>query len=495
MKSNKDSDPDPAGGNSSSQRKHLKISGSLKQSGFGLKVGQDFDDKDFELLYPGEIWRNFPEENRKQLLDNLAFAFTVHLPLLKDEDLDLKYDTAQPIVGSFIYNLFLKQLPVYRHLYKGEVDVEVKPVLRRLLDSNITFGPFNTEGFPDFAETKEERIVIPFTFGKDSLLTYCIAKEIGLNPLLVCFYEPTEQYSKDPKLKLIEQFEKEFGEKVHFVDNGFANMRDEGEGWFGWEGTLTTYALMALPFAYHSGARYIVFSNEISCNDYFYDHEKFRVIVDYEQSDLATNDLSCLIGAMSKGKVGCMNFLQGINELAIVAILKNKYEKYLKYLMSCWADHETASECRWCQNCSKCARLFLYLVANGIDPAFVGFSDDLFKEKYLPFFKILGGGDRALGYDLLGTNRDENLLAFYLAYMRGANGDAIERFLSLGLKEEAEERLSELVDKYYGFVDNHMIPKFYRDAVHDLLKDSLFRILPTVKTSYEKREKNDSVFV
>lgn len=501
MKSNKDSDPDPAGGDTSSQRKHLKISGSLKQSGFGLKVSHGFDDKVFELLYPGEVWKNFPEKNRKQLLDNLAFAFTAHLPLLKNEDLDLHYDTSQPVVTSWIYNLFLRFLPTYRHLYEGKTDLETFDVLKRILYSDLVFGGDCEEFSDDFSSTDECNVVIPFTFGKDSLLTYCLSKAIGLNPVLVCFYEPTEKYSRKHKLNLIENFERDFGEKIYFIDNGFADLRAGEDGWFGWEATLTTYALMSLPFAYSHACRYVIFSNEISCNDYFYDDRGFKIMFDYEQSDPATNDLSALLFAMTQGRVGCMNFLQGLYEIAIVAILKNNFPRHLKYLMSCWADHSGAENSRWCCECSKCARIFLFLAANGVDPQVeVDFPDNLFEEKYFSLFNVFQNSTHLLRkkgatYDSLGTNRDEQLLAFYLAYRNGFSGYVIDKFVSYGLKDEAEKRFADLLSKYYGFVDNRMIPKFYRDAVHDLLQDSLARILPNFNISYENQKENNCVFV
>lgn len=485
MKSNKDSDPDPAGGNTSSQRKHLKISGSLKQSGFGLRVCKEPICEDFDLFYPDEIWKNFPEENKKQLLDNLAFSFTAHLPLLRGEDLDLKYDTAQPMVSSWIYNLFLRFLPTYKHLYNEESNSSVLPVLRRMLTSDLSFAKSEDMGGVDFFETDERSVIVPFTFGKDSLLTYCVAKEIGLSPVAVCFYEPTEKYSKRHKLELIENFEKDFGEKIYFVDNGFANLRAGGDGWFGWEATLTTYALMSLPFAYSTGARYIIFSNEISCNDYFYDDRALKVMFDYEQSDLATGDLSSLMRALTAGEVGCTNFLQGLYEIAIIGILKNNFEKYLKYLMSCWADNTGAAQCRWCQECSKCGRIFLFLAANGIDPQEqAGFSDNLFEEKYISLFNIFanssGGLSKSVTYDSIGTNRDEQLLAFYLAFKRGFKGYAIDKFAKSKLLEEAQERSLELIEKYYGFKEGEMIPKFCRDDVNNLFKNSLSQSLSVI---------------
>jgi hypothetical protein len=360
---------DKPGGNSKSKHKWrewherevpVKIASRVSPQGLVVSITSKELENHLELIYPSSIWENYRKSNKVKLLDNVAYIFTAHLPFLLKGNIRLEYNTGYPQSYSWANQCFMRFLPAYWYLQRGRRGTSVSPLLKTMLNSRSYFAP-TKDVPPIFPETLQNNVVIPFTFGKDSFLTYYVARELGLNPILVYFNEPTELFTREHKLRLIERFQAKYSTKVHFMDNPLGNLRELGEGWFGWELALTSWTLLSLPFNYAYKAAYIIFSNEKSVNAFFYDDEGLKVVPDYEQSSQAVEELSILTQSLSEGEVYTTTFLQGLNELGIVAILQHRYaESTFPYLMSCWAENEHARDKRWCGACSKCARMYVY---------------------------------------------------------------------------------------------------------------------------------------
>lgn len=451
----------------------VKIEGTTIDSGVNISIISEQLIRDLSLFYPNSIWQKYPEENKIKLVDNITYIFTGHLPFLLKGNIRLEYNTGYPHVYSWANQCFMRFLPAYWYLYQGKRGTTVFPLLKTMLNSRAYFAE-TKDVPPHFPATIDENIIIPFTFGKDSFLTYSLAKDLGLNPTLVYYNEPTEEFSKKHKLDLIKQFSQDTKKKVYFLDNPLGSLREYGEGWFGWELALTSWALLSLPFAYHYKAGYIVFSNEASCNDFFYDKENLKVIPDYEQSGQATEELSLLTQSLSEGEVYSTTFLQGLQEIAITAVLKDRYRHIFKYLMSCWAETKAAKHKRWCAVCSKCARIFLYLSAHGVNPEKeAGFQDNLFKTGNERLFNIFGEKVVGTGFDAFGTNRDEQLFAFYLTYLRGNRQPLVKKFASLPLLKEAESRFDEFLHKYFTLQKEFVTPPQWKQKLDHIFNESL----------------------
>ena len=459
----------------------IKVEGKTHHQGITVEISSKLLSTKLSINYPNTVWQKYPQENKVKLLDNITYIFTAHLPFLLKGNIRLEYNTGYPHVYSWASQCFLRYLPAYWYLYRGRRGTKVFPLLKTMLNSRAYFS--ETKDIPPrFPETIDEKIIIPFTFGKDSFLTYNLSKEIGLSPTLVYFNEPTEAYARQHKLQLIEKFSRETKEKVYYLENPLGSLREYGEGWFGWELALTSWALLSLPFAYHQKAGYLVYSNETSCNDFFYDSENLKVIPDYEQSGQATEEISILTQALSEGEVYTTTFLQGLNEIANVAILKNRYPYVFKYLMSCWAETQAAQDKRWCATCSKCARIYLYLSANGINPIKkAGFKDNLFQLKYQPLYNVFGQAT-GTGFDAFGTNRDEQLLAFYLTFLRGNKDPLVQKFASSPLKKEAEARLAELINQYFSLHDEHLTPPQWKKKIDRIYQESLKKVREEIRS-------------
>jgi hypothetical protein len=452
----------------------VKITGSTSVTGMNIKIDSDELKSSLALEYPNSIWQKYLKQNKVKLLDNVTYIFTSHLPFLLKGNIRLEYNTGYPQTYSWANQCFMRFLPAYWYLQRGRRGTGVFPLLKTMLNSRTTFK--ETKDIPpSFPETLQKNVIIPFTFGKDSFLSYLVAKEIGLNPTLVYYNEPTELYAREHKLNLIRRFEKETGESIYFMDNPLGNLREIGEGWFGWELALTSWTLLSLPFAYVKKAAYIIFSNEWDVNKFFYDDEGLKVIPDYEQSAQALEELSIMTQSLSEGEVYTTTFLQGLRDLAIISIIKQRWGiKTYNFLMSCWAENESAKDKRWCATCSKCARLYVYMVACGIDPVKdAGFKDNMLELDKLHLYNVFGSNASGTGWDAFGLNTDEQALAFYLAYLRG-NRDALTlKFKHTQLFKEVEANFPAIINTYFDLYPESSMPLQWRNKINKIYKDSL----------------------
>lgn len=452
----------------------VKVRGNITKKGLTVEIASKSLSTSLELVYADAVWERYPKQNKTKLVDNLTYIFSAHLPFLLKGNIRLDYNTGYPQVYSWTNQCFMRFLPAYWYLYRGRRGTGVFPLLKTLLNSRATFN--ETKDVPPvFPETMQKNVIIPFTFGKDSFLTYFVAKELGLCPTLVYFNEPTELYAREHKIKLIHEFEQATGETIYYMDNPLGNLRDVGEGWFGWEMALTSWLLLSLPFAHKHKAAYIIFSNEKSVNGFFYDDEGLKVTPDYEQSSQSIEELSIVSQSLSEGEVYTTTFLQGLNDLGILGILKHRYFSHtFHYLMSCWAETIEAKDKRWCAHCSKCARLYIYMTAVGIDPIKdAGFLDNMLTEDKAPLYNVFGNKASGTGWDAFGLNTQEQALAFYLSYLRGYRDPLIIQFLKTPLFEATKSQFKELIDEFFGLDYEQTTPPQWRKKINRIYGDAL----------------------
>lgn len=453
----------------------VRIHATNTTKGVKIKISSKPLSTEFEVKYPNSIWEKYPKENKIKLLDNIAYIFTAHLPLYLKGNIRLEYNTGYPQCFSWAQHCFMKHLPLYWYYYKSR-GTGVFPLLKTLLNSRAYFSD-TKDVPPEFPATDDNNIILPFTFGKDSFLSYHVIKELGLNPILIFFDNPDDSdFEGKHKKILFKEFVKKTKDQYHFFENPIEQIRDqEPQGCYGWELLLTSWTILSLPFAYKHEAGYLVFSNEKSVNAFFYDESGFKVVPEYEQAYQATEELSLMTQALSEGEVYTTTFLQGLNDIAIVGILKYRYpETTLKYLMSCWSG---AEDKRWCGNCSKCARLYLYLSAFGVDPIKeAGFEDNLFLKSHQNLYNVFGKKASGTGWDSFGLNTYEQALAFYICTLRGQKDPLVKKFKKTQLYKYVKENLAELVDEYLSLHEEHTTPVIWEKQINKIYNSTLREI-------------------
>lgn len=440
--------------------------------GIGIKV----IDKNHRLTYPKGIWDSYPAGLRGMIADNLAYLLTMPLPIILNEKA-VEYTTSFPYFKPLFYENMINDIVASSDTYhESSADL-----IRKFINIDYRFRDYDVK-LPDHRQDMAERSVITFTFGKESLLTYALFNEMDLESLLVYIKEPelSGVYENEHKRILARDFKKKFNAKVVDLFNGPGIMR-HNKYWGANESALagclqlTSYCLELLPFSNYFNASYIMFGNEKSCNDFYYNDDGFRSYPIFDQTHEWMIQLNNITRLMTNNDVRVVSIVEPLHEIAITKILHNRYKEIGKYQMSCFTDNPNGKENRWCQYCSKCMRMFIFMKALGIDVGNVGFTKNLLDREFIEFYPLFANGGniaRMIRYDHTGNGKDEQMLAFYMAYRNGAKGDLIDEFKKKFL-DDAKSREDELYKKFFGIHDSITIPKGIKRDVLSIYREEL----------------------
>lgn len=450
----------------------IEVRSELRPRGFTLVLKNGHTIRKYLLRYPREVWSNFPEGSRQNLAANFSFVSTCHLPFQNRDVRQINYLNNRPVAfNSYLTNLFLTiPFDAFMNRHKSS------DLYKTLLNTQFSFKEGNALASKLLPRLKlhPKRAVVPFTFGKDSLLTFALARELGIKTRLIFIEEPRELYAAEHKKENLKKFIKEFKERVEFLPNPAGILRDvsAGTGWFGWELLLTSFVLLLLPYNYFEKAQYLFFANEASCNGLTSNGEGINFYPAFEQTDVWTQEETNIAQSISHQPFAVGSLLGPVHEIAIIKILHRRYPEIAKYQMSCFADRKEAKHKRWCAACSKCARNYIFILANGINPKTVGFTDDMLDLKYQNLYSLFDGDGKKEGYDATDLGRDEQLLAFYLAFRRGVKGDLMEVFKEKYLAEALRKKGS-LLKKYFSLHPSAVLPKEYESKILSIFRQEL----------------------
>ena len=237
--------------------KVININTSIIDKGLKIVLKRASIERSYYVLFPEEIWAKLPQGLKLTLRDNISLLASLEGGIMLKAK-RVNYDTPLPIFKSFFIELLLKCF-----LYSGDCDSgKTLDYITRLCNMHLTFkGTTSTLENPKI-EAKEGSIST-MTFGKESLLGYGLATEIGLNPIPVTVTEPDcdvmyrnckiKTFQNKHKYKLIKRFEEEFSTKVYVVDSNVNEIADYSL-WnldstdLGWSTQLTQYLFFLLPF-------------------------------------------------------------------------------------------------------------------------------------------------------------------------------------------------------------------------------------------------------
>lgn len=446
-----------------------KISAQVKD--FGIQVV--INNKIFRLRYPPSIWNRFPKTHRKILTQNIAFTMTYHLPYLFTSLKKMQYNLPVPLSEAFFFKGFSLALPSTAVMQETGDFRMTSNLLRRLYEVEYIYSNKKTDIPPYNRTSFEDCAVMPFTFGKDSLLTFALARDMGITIHPIFIAEPYSPYEEATKKLLSESFKKEFKIQISFLRNSLGILREPDEGWIGWEMQLTQYSLMLLPYVYARRAGYILFANEQSCDDTVIDGDGFRYNPVFEQSHSWLLQNSLMTSIIGGNSLSIGSLLEPIHEIAIERILHKRYPAIAKYQSSCDLTHKPATQGRWCESCSKCARMYIFLLGLGVDPKKVGFRRNLLRDKYHNLYTIFDGKKiKEFGYDQSQAGRQEQMLAFLMAYRNNYKGPVMSSFARRYLKtvRKNEKRLRQ---KYFGIHSTKTIPKVIKSRVLKIFRYEL----------------------
>jgi len=435
----------------------------------GLEI--DFKNQAYVITYPDDIWKEYPENMKEFLFDNIVYAATIHLPLVFEKN-KILYNTSPPLFQPYFFQNFIMDLPSCADVD----DAKTSRLIQLFLNLKALFNDNNTKLPKDDGDYYPSSSVVSFSFGKDSLLTFTVAREIGLNPEVVYITEPSLKYEEKHKDALAKRLHLEIGVELHKIIHTTGLLRDPAhigvrKTELGWGLQSTEYALLLLPFARKFQAEYILFGNENSCSVHYYDKEGYICYPAYDQTHTWTLQIDNMTRMTTNNKVKTVSLIEPLNDIAVMAVLNRRYPEIAKYEMSCFTETEAGRNHRWCQSCSVCCKMYLLLVAIGVNPKRVGFTKDMLSDEYKEFFSLFGG-KKVVTYALTNLGRDEQLFAFYLAHKNGNRSDLVKRFEKLFLKE-AKEREDELQETFLSVRRSITVPPKILQQVNSIYREEL----------------------
>jgi len=444
----------------------MRVSTNITKNNYEIII----DGKPFRVTYPREISLEPPFN--KPILQNIAFSQTWPFSFIGR----VSYDFGQVFFKKLILKTCYNDTPVIAE----ENKLDTREFQERYKNSitNIYFknesakSTIFEEGFSD-----SDSAILLLSFGKDSLLSFGLANELGLN-VSVFFNSDTigHEHEFNKKKELAKRFEKEFKVKVYNIDDCTDLIKDPDNTKYiqDLQGSALVlyYSLLALPLSYKEKAKYIIVGNEQNFNDPFVNKDGFKAYVTADQTVKFMEEANSLLEKFTNKNQRLLSLIEPIYNLFEMKILYSRYPNLLKYTMSC--SNEKLKKGQWCYKCPMCAKAFLYAIAVNGNSSQMNFHQNLFNREFAALYPLFNKNPTRI-YEKPPKVRDEQLLAFYLAYKNKARGYLIDKFRKLYL-EEAEERYDELHNTFFGIHPGFTMPTDIKQKVNSIYKEELNRI-------------------
>lgn len=438
--------------------KSIHVFRKILRNGVQLKINQ----KKYILKYPFEIWEKFPASLHRIFADSLAYVATWHLPLLEKKP--VIYHFSHPPIESIFFKILTYSLPmnIFEH-----PNLQTSEILKEFYNFNF-LTKFKAVNFSYSGKKVKKRLkekaILLFSFGKESLLTFALLQELGISVIPVFMREPQSSFENAHKKKLAKKFYQKFTQEIEFFPLPVGRLRQQVNFAWGWDIILSQYIFFLIPFYFYYQTKYVFLGNEQSCNFWIKDNQGYLVNPVFEQSVQAMQILQNIPQLFFiKTHVGSL--VEPLHEIFITYILHHRYPEIGRFQMSCFSETPQAKKKRWCGVCEKCARIYIFLKALNINPERVGFyNNDMLSLKKENLYVIFNKGDGKSAYGGSGLGKDEQFLAFYLAYKRGIKGELIEKFKNQYLPI-IEKRKMKLFEEYFGIHSSYTLPSLIRRKV------------------------------
>lgn len=450
--------------------KQLKIDYHLTKN----RLTTDFLGSDtYAVEYPPAIVKSFPKKAFRFIADNYLYSRTRPLGIVGK---GLSYAFGRPALQSFIDTGLKRAMPCLADINGMSAKKLLADFTRAQKTGKITFKPHQKVSTPPRFKSKKNRAILSLSFGKDSMLSYGLAKELNLDCFLVTVNEMEHASGDEWKIKnqIIKDFCHDQGEVIHYFKDAIdefwyhPHVKSQFKKGLGDTNGLLAYALELLPFVYYHHARYLIFGNEHNMNDHFRTDEGLKFYPSYDQSSEYTANENKYWQKYYHGNFHVVSLVEPLYNLAEMKILYSRYPHLLKYIMSC--EPQKGSADRWCYNCPMCAKAFLYSAAFG-DPKKIAFNKDFFGKIYADLYPLFSKKPLR-HYERPPQVRDEQLLSFLLCYQNGWKGDLLDAFKKNHLAE-AMRREKELRRKFFGIHKAPNVPKELKNKLLAIFREEL----------------------
>ncbi len=443
----------------------MKLTCEDKKYGLNVK----FKRKNYKLKYPVKIWNKLPEKLKKPLIDNLIYISTVNVPLVAGFD-EINFNTSLPLFKKQFDNMIMGGIP-------GGVADHPEQSARNFIKKfrKIKYNFQNKKiKLPFYDKNLQERAVVSFSSGKDSILSTAICNEIGLNPVIVYINDTVSPGENSTKKRFLKKISKEMKLDSVLVTNQIEKLNDF-ETWkkpvtaTNYSHMLTNFCLTNIPINNYFNSKYIVLGNEQDLNHYVIDKEGYRAYISFDQTEDSTNKQNEIVKTLTNNKMNVISVIRPLTNLALFKVLFNRYPEYTKYMTSC-DSLDASNEKRWCHECNTCLAWYLFIKTVGGNVKQAGFKKDLLNKKYKFGYTLFG--ENIDLYERSQHSKDEQLLTFYLAHKNGVKGDLIDIFKKTYL-QEAKSREDELIKRFFKLYPTKNMPNNISKQVLSIYKEEL----------------------
>ncbi len=450
----------------------IKISSLVTSNGFRIGFGKN---KKYGVKYQSKIFSSLSPAQAKILADNFVYARTRQLTFRLDSG--LAYDFSKPLMAAFTDYGINTDLGKIADLNK----LSTKALLADFKKAKISFNLAKKSAYlAPLKRSQSNQFILAMSFGKDSLLSYGLARELGLNLHLVFVKEMENLNSEEARHKnqIIKEFTKQEKLKLDYLyDNAdeifLAKELSKDIHEFDNTNGMLAFMLELLPLAYYHRAKYVILGNEANFMDSFINHDGHRAYPSFDQSIVYAKKHNQHLARLTKNNLQSVSLVEPIYNLAEMHLLYHCYPDLLKFVMSCSPEKPNSE--RWCYDCPMCAKAFLYSWAVGGDPKLIKFSKDFFAQEYQGLYPLFAK-KITRAYEKPKAVRDEQLLAFLLAYQNGAQGYLIDLFVRDYLSE-AKKRAKSLRAKFFGIHPSTTIPTEFKTKLLNIYKQELKGLL------------------
>lgn len=442
--------------------KTIKIDAKLVKNGIELI----HDGKRHTIEYPTEVWKQVPSDIKEILRDNLAYGNTIYFPVILKKD-SITYKTRRPLFESMLY---MQHLFDMRDCERTDA-VPALSYLRSFYNVMVDFAPGDSV-IPDFAEiprftSKKDSAVIPFSFGKESLLTFSLSKELGMEPIPMVSQEPTQKFEEEYKHPLFLRFVKNLKIDGYYIPYSPGIYR-HGVGFhdkisteLGWGGQTVMLTLTAIPLVYRHQARFILYGSEHSNNDWEL-VDGWKIYCSYDQTTGSTGEQSTMVRLLTNNQTSLHSILDPLEEISVFYMLHHRFPELGRYQFSCTAFSPLVKNSQWCHTCDKCDRNYVFALATGIDPASIGFKSNILLDKTRFQYYFDENNEFDLDLDI----------AFHVLSRRGIKSPHVERFNRI-IKKRIKS-----YDWYLKFFTNlkqatNLLPSKYKKQLNIIFKQEM----------------------
>lgn len=438
----------------------MQVITEINSRGFQLRIsGQAWRSEPCAMLFPEAVWRSF--KHKAELVRELAYILTMAPPLILEHP-TVWYQTPAPQFFDLYNDCFEEAIPNLTDPIERE---SAREILARFRGTGRHFQEADRPGMPpaDPVAWDDRRVVLPFSFGKDSLTSLAALTHLGYEVIPVCLDDrvlPRGTAIRDP---LQEKLAADFGIQCLPVRNEVQLLSDYQV----LERPAThlhrvhihfVYLLAMLPFCYYYRAPVIVLNNEY-CLSLKHLHREGLLLPQWVmQSPPVTARLRHLVERMSGGAISVVNLIGGLGDFTLNRLLHHTFSEFGTLRVSCHM--EMSDYNRWCHWCVRCAQAYLFALATGIDADAMGFEASMLTADKRDCFYLFRG--KSHPRDAFSRyHKQAESLAFAMADRRGVQGPLMEHFRQVVPPVSARDarKLHRAVFKVHGRPGRHRLEK------------------------------------